>query len=47
MINKNELTLICNCDISEIEKAKKLYEDKVNSIIYHINGNISYLLSFH
>ena len=39
MINKNELTLICNCDISEIEKVKKLYEDKVNSIIYHINGN--------
>ena len=39
MINKNELTLICNCDIREIEKVKKLYEDKVNSIIYHINGN--------
>ena len=39
MINKNELTLICNCDISEIENVKKLYEDKVNSIIYHMNGN--------
>ena len=39
MIDKNELTLICNCNVNEIEMAQNLYGDKVNSIIYHINGN--------
>lgn len=43
MINKNEITLICNCSFDDIENVLKMYENSVNSIIFNFNNSKSLL----